>query len=180
MEHFLNHLGLYMVTETDCGTTEHLQLFTLITSLVFMELILSDTSVTWIKTGAFSHPRTTGMILSSELTQCFWYIIPKMQFTFSWKPKAQGTVQVWGDLFTGQREQWRKGCTQRERTVWGAGLAIAFVSSKLVEVHSGSSGGKCLLLSANLCGSTWSWALLCHMEFAIQKDRRLCNIPKKK
>lgn len=95
MERFLNHLGLYMVTETECGTTEHLQLFTLITSLVFMELLLIYSSVTCIMTEAFSHPKTTGMILSSELAQCFSYIITKMQFTFSWKPKAKGTVQVW-------------------------------------------------------------------------------------
>lgn len=83
MEHFLNHLGLYTVTETECGTTEHLQLLTLIIPLAFMELLLIDTSVTWIRTGAFSHPQTTGMILSSELTQCFSYITRKIQFTFA-------------------------------------------------------------------------------------------------
>lgn len=60
-----------MVTETECGTTEHLQLFARITSLVFMEFLLTDTSVTWMRTGAFSHPKTTGMILCSELTQYF-------------------------------------------------------------------------------------------------------------
>lgn len=42
-----------------------------IASLVFMELFLIDTSVARIRTGTFSHPKTTGTILSSELTQCF-------------------------------------------------------------------------------------------------------------
>ena len=57
-------------------------------SLAFMELLLTDTSMQWIRTGAIYYRTNTVMILSSEPTWCFLCIIPTVQYTFVWKLKA--------------------------------------------------------------------------------------------
>lgn len=62
-----------MVTRAECETTKHLQLLALKISLAFIEWLLTNTSVTGIRTGDTSHPTDTQMILYRASMVLFLY-----------------------------------------------------------------------------------------------------------
>lgn len=144
MEHFLNHLGLYTVTETECGTTKHLQLLTLIIPLAFMELLLIDTSVTWIRTGAFSIPKPLEWFSLQSLHSAFRILHVKYSSHLPENPRLKAQFKPEGFYLQVKGSNGEKDI-YREKELCG-GLAWQWHLSwvKWWEVPLGSFGGRCL------------------------------------